>query len=73
MNKQQIIDVLDVLKICIDKGHDYVFVESWPRPGNSTIITWKCKRCDYTMNTNVTEEQGRILREHRNLKPEKAK
>lgn len=72
-SKNQLLDIIEMLMVCIDVGHDFVFVESWSRGGSPSRINWKCTRCDYTKDTKATEKQERLLMMHKTLKPEKAK
>ncbi len=73
-SKNQLLDMIEMLMVCIDKDHDFKFVKSWSLPGRPSRIEWRCKRCDYTKETSVTEEQEHILMKHKTLKPpEKAK
>lgn len=69
MNTVQIHEAIENLKVCIDKGHDFEFVESFSFRGRQSEIQWKCKRCDYTKATSVTEEQEHILMKHKTMKP----
>jgi len=61
MNKKDLIEMIDKLKVCIDEGHDFVFEGSYSRIGKSTIIIWKCNCCGFQKETEATEEQELLL------------
>jgi hypothetical protein len=66
---REIESMLDELKECIDKGHDFRFLESFRARGMRFDIFWKCQRCGYRKQTNATKEQESTLIAHKSLKP----
>ena len=70
MKKKDLIEMIDKLKVCIDEGHDFEFVQYYPQCGSATTIEWKCRKCDYHKTTKATEEQELILMKYKTLKPQ---
>lgn len=73
-NNEDLIQMIEKLKVCVDEGHDWMFEDSYSRVGLPSIIRWKCKCCGFQKKTEVTEEQELILMKYKTLKPaERAK
>ena len=67
---------IDILKECIDTGHDYVIIEVYlsdygepPLHRSIHRIQWQCRRCKYIKTSTATEEQLQIINKYKTMNP----